>query len=139
MPNRLMYLKALVILAVTLYYYWKASSTWQHGALPPTIGRGSRIFHDILHGKARYILPAAILSIAYILSASAHNVRSTNICPLTVFSAKAVPWLQLLAVTLDAWTSSATYFLVETAYKASLAPTSIGYTLLVRFRLFSQL
>lgn len=139
MPNRLMYPKALVILAVTLYYYWKASSTWQHGALPPKTGRVPRIFHDVLDGKARYVSPAAILSIAYILSASAHNVRSTNICPLMVFSANAVPWLQLIAVALDAWTFSATEFLAETAYKASLAPASIGYTLLVRFRLFSQL
>ncbi len=67
----------------------------------------------LLHGKARYILPAAILSIAHILSASARNVRSTNICPLSVFSANVVPWLQLLAVALDAWTFSTTYFLAS--------------------------
>lgn len=134
-----MYLKALVIPAVTLYYYWKGSSIGQHETLPPTAGGGTLIFRHVLHGKTRYILPAAILSIAQILSTSAHNVRSTNICPLTVFSANVVPWLQLLAVALDAWAFSATYFLAETAHKASLAPTSIGYTLLVRIQVIPQL
>lgn len=134
-----MYHKALVIPAVTLCYYWKASSTGQHEALRSVAGRCLLIFHDVLQGKARFILPAAILSIAHILLASAQNVRSTNICPLVVFSANAVPWLQLLAVALDAWTISATYFLAETAYKAPLAPASVGYTLLVRIQLISLL
>ena len=138
MPNRLIYLKALVVLAVTLYYYWKASSTGQHGALPNPVGRGTLIFHDLLHGKAKYILPAAILSIAHIISASSHDVRSTTVCPLTVFSANVVPWLQFLAIALDAWMFFASYILAETAYKASAAPESIGYTLLVRIQIISQ-
>jgi len=134
-----MYLKALVIPTVTLYHYWKASSIGRHESLPPTAGGGIFTFPDMLLGKARYILPAAILSISHILSAFAHNMRSTNICPLMVFSANVVPWLQFLAVALDAWALFAIYSLAETAYKASLAPKSIGYTLLVRTQVISHM
>lgn len=96
--NLLMHWKGFVLFLVAIYDYLYIQNRY-----PPTVEN----IHDTglkptSHGKARYVLPAALLSVAGILTSfGTDDVRSTYICPQ--LAGKVVPILQIIGVLLDSF------------------------------------
>ena len=124
--------QGILAVALTLYEYHHRQKGAPLDAAALTNDGLSSFFRELVYGKARYILPAVLLTLAHTTLAFAYTAKSTYICPLATFWATSARWLQVLGILLDAWIVVSVLKLLQEASDSQSATIRLSQIFLVR-------